>query len=520
MLTNIQLFVKSDFSCQTKTVEIGIDEKISALKSKICEKLGIKIPSHALIIKSGCKYYSDENSTVKDCQITKESTIYCKFIPSGLWTDDQKEANRLYHLAIDLGKNSDQAIDYLQKSANLGNSNAQTALGRLFLKSKTFDEAAKWLVLAEKNGHWEAQTLLGKRDHYDFCYETDFFKTAANLGSPNAQLYLWHLCIDGSNEIDYNAAVKWLDQAANQKADTEICKKAQCIQSDIQFYGSPLFMSIATANREGVLAKAGGCNGARIVKDSKGNALGIFKTATEENLTRQLKKFVGQARLLDNSNEKEQIAEVAIYCYSKIFGFNMTPAALMISLGSFLHKEKGAFIEFLSGYEELAKVSEKLEARSSYTKDEKIIWQKLLLLIYASLNFDPHDENIFVRMNGDKIADLKVIDGGNAVRVICLPGEILSSGKRSEPAKFKISKEEFEPEVLNFIKTNMTQANLNAFIARIKKQHPTFFTSEMDALHRKTLRLVQEQVLTGKIKTPSDLFQIITERQYNNFLCK
>ncbi|MDP1835763.1 MAG: hypothetical protein Q8K75_07530 [Chlamydiales bacterium] len=264
-------------------------------------------------------------------------------------------------------------------------------------------------------------------------------------------------------------------------------------------------------------SKAGGCNGAVILKSLEGNAVGVFKVAPERGFFSdpigKAKDFVGQARLMNRADpNNEPYSEVAMHYFSDIFGFDLAPPATEATFNG----KTGAFLLFLGGYQEMSDVISRLEDRNDYTQAELIKWQITVLAIFLSLNFDPHSGNIFVKLDENKhIVDIKLIDAGNSF------AERLptwgSKGHRAEPARFKISREPWQPEVLEFIQNRLTMKRFDEFVSRVKADHPTFWTDKMDTLHRAGFDVVSHSV-GEKIASPRELLQLLTWANYKKYM--
>ncbi len=299
-----------------------------------------------------------------------------------------------------------------------------------------------------------------------------------------------------------------LDRLLTEQEQNPSLKDSKQHQLDIAVARAQLAVGVGAGT-----SRAGGCNGAVIVKSLEGKAVGVFKAPPSNagfDPARQVKAWFGQARLFNREDKmNEPYSEVAMHYFDEVFGFNLAPAAKQVELKD----ESGAFLAFLGGYKELADVVEDLNKRDSFEKDELIKWQTAMVAIFASLNFDPHAGNIFVQMDKGQLSGLKIIDAGNnfAAR---LPGEWGTKGHRSEPGDLAISKKPFEPEVIEFIKTRLTEENLNSFIAKVKADRPDFWTAEMDVLHRQTLQIVRKNVANGMIASPFELLNILTPGQY------
>lgn len=253
-----------------------------------------------------------------------------------------------------------------------------------------------------------------------------------------------------------------------------------------------------------------------ILKNSEGIPSAVFKQMITYTIAEKaFCNLISSGRMFDNKKSKENEAEVAMYHYSETFNLRVSPPARM---GTFLNK-KGVYVSYLHGYQLLRDVYKRLEKRVSYSPAENIMWQKVIIAIFATLNYDPNTGNILLRLNAsNEIEDIKLIDAGQAIRAKKLPPRFMIIGNRLTPSIFKISKEAFAPEIVEFIRDNMTEENLDRFIEIVKRELPSFWTPKMERVHRSTLQVLRAAVLSGAVTTPRALFKIVTQHDYDNIL--
>ncbi|HBV88463.1 MAG TPA: hypothetical protein DEF42_17910 [Desulfosporosinus sp.] len=125
-------------------------------------------------------------------------------------------------------KDAVKAVDCLERSAKLGNSNAQYLLAKIYLEANSglenVERALEWLGKAAENGNAQAQYALGKlyRDgnhvEKDIVKAVALFKLSVEQENQFAQYALGKLYLFGE-EIpkDVAAAVKWLSASAEQE---------------------------------------------------------------------------------------------------------------------------------------------------------------------------------------------------------------------------------------------------------------------------------------------------------------
>lgn len=124
-------------------------------------------------------------------------------------------------------KDMDEAIYYLEKSARLGNVNAQYMLGKIYLdvhcEKFNVEKALRWLTKASDNGNALAQYALGKlyRDgnyvERNIQRAIDLFTLSAEQDNSYAAYALGKMYLqEESISKDTVAAVKWLTKSAEQ----------------------------------------------------------------------------------------------------------------------------------------------------------------------------------------------------------------------------------------------------------------------------------------------------------------
>lgn len=290
-------------------------------------------------------------------------------------------------------------------------------------------------------------------------------------------------------------------------------------RTDYQLKVSEAKASLSVRLGHGVSFAGNGVNGAQIIRDLEGSPVGVFKPAPElkwYQIPEKLKGFFGQSRLLNQQDSLgQQYSEVAAHRFDEAMGFKLTPAATMTKLNG----KEGAFLAFLKGYEELKECENKLEGRSSYEESEKKIWQTMCIYNFLVGNLDPHNQNIFVRMEESQLKEVRMIDHGNCF-IEMNPGEWGSKGNQGHWGTYKISKEAFTPEVIEFVRTNLTEDKLDQFVKQIGKERENFWTIHMDQNQRERLQLIREGILQGKISSPKELSNIHTSNDFRKHLNK
>ncbi len=138
----------------------------------------------------------------------------------------QYRLGQMLYQGIGTERDEEEAVRYWQQAAKLGNVNAQYALGKFWLDTRTGDvhQAAAWLEKAADAGKTSAQYVLAKLYLEGCLGEKDvekagkLFQKAAEQGNGFAAYRLGRLYLEGE-EIpkDMVAAVRWLTEAAEQE---------------------------------------------------------------------------------------------------------------------------------------------------------------------------------------------------------------------------------------------------------------------------------------------------------------
>lgn len=176
------------------------------------------------------KMYRDGFCTEPDLQQAewRFQNAYSGFVVLEEKSHDDKlqyRIGQMLHTGTGTSKDDEGAARYWEKSAKLGNINAQYALGTLWLETGSGDsgQAVEWLTKAATAEHSAAQYVLGKlyQDGVYFNKDMDqamkWFRSAAELGNEYAAYRMGCLLLLGE-EIpkDVEAAVKWLSLSAEK----------------------------------------------------------------------------------------------------------------------------------------------------------------------------------------------------------------------------------------------------------------------------------------------------------------
>ena len=136
----------------------------------------------------------------------------------------QYRLGQMLHTGTGTEKDDRAAADFWERSAKLGNINAQYALGKLWLESGTGnpEQAVGWITKAADGGNAAAQYALGKL-YRDGVYvqqnvgkAVELFTLSAEQKSEYAAYQLGRLYLAGEGipkEVD--AAIKWLSLSAD-----------------------------------------------------------------------------------------------------------------------------------------------------------------------------------------------------------------------------------------------------------------------------------------------------------------
>ena len=260
---------------------------------------------------------------------------------------------------------------------------------------------------------------------------------------------------------------------------------------------------------------AQGANGARVLKDLTGKRIAIFKAPIpyeKKTYVHIAKSVFGQNRLLNQrDNLAESFNEYVGYKFSSHFGFHIAPPAKMVTING----EVGALIHFLDGFRELKGQNDFLN-RETYTEQEQRLWQLLSLFNFLIGNLDPHTENIFVKVKNGYLQDVRMIDFGNTM--IQYNPDFGTRGHQGDWGKHKIAEFEFLPDVLTFIRDNLSQDRLEQFISTISRERFKYWTPQMESLLRDRFAILNQCVLSGQISSPKSLSQIHTTSDFDRLL--
>ena len=148
----------------------------------------------------------------------------------------QYPLGQMFHTGTGTDKDDASAADYWERSAKLGNVNAQYALGKLWLDSGTGspEQAVAWITKAADGGRAAAQYSLAKlyRDgeyvEQDVGKTVELFTLSAEQKNEYAAYQLGRIYLTGQDvPKDVEAAIKWLSFSAdlgNQFAQYTLAK--------------------------------------------------------------------------------------------------------------------------------------------------------------------------------------------------------------------------------------------------------------------------------------------------------
>ena len=137
----------------------------------------------------------------------------------------QYRIGQMLHTGTGTEADDKRAAEYWEKSAKLGNTNAQYALGKLWLETESGDSslAVEWLTKAANADHSSAQYALGKlyRDGVYFEKDIDqamkWFRSSAELGNAYAAYQMGQLLLFGEGgSKDVETAMKWLKMSSEK----------------------------------------------------------------------------------------------------------------------------------------------------------------------------------------------------------------------------------------------------------------------------------------------------------------
>jgi TPR repeat protein len=137
--------------------------------------------------------------------------------------DAQCGLGKQYELALGVPQDNEQAVLWLQKSAEQGNIVAQVELGVVFDKMQDYAQALIWYRKAAEQGHPRAEYNLGlayqngEAVPKDVAQAMAWFRKAADQGDVLAQSNLGVAYENGVGvQQDYSQAADWYRKAAEQ----------------------------------------------------------------------------------------------------------------------------------------------------------------------------------------------------------------------------------------------------------------------------------------------------------------
>ena len=138
----------------------------------------------------------------------------------------QYRLGQMLHTGTGTEQDDAAAADYWERSAKLGNVNAQYALGKLWLDNETGnpEQAVAWITKASDGGNAAAQYALakiyrdGKYVQQDISKAVELFQRSAGQENQYAQYQLGKLYLSGEHlPKDVEVAIRWLEKSAMQE---------------------------------------------------------------------------------------------------------------------------------------------------------------------------------------------------------------------------------------------------------------------------------------------------------------
>lgn len=272
--------------------------------------------------------------------------------------------------------------------------------------------------------------------------------------------------------------------------------------------------------------------GKAIYKDMTPKDLSLKRTI--EISFKKLLKSVRPTELLPGGvPESKGFSEKVSYDLDREFKFDLVPETNFINkpIGKGLQGDVGSLQIFLKPTEEELKEDPKakyIEAKDFKpkippTKEEKIIFQKFIILDYLIGNLDRHEENWMLLLDKEgRIKKIGVIDNGNSFPERNPMGKDTNVLKNQYKwGEHPYSTYKFEQETVDFLQT-ITEEKLIDFLKSKKEElkgHPhaeTFFSDQMIQNSLERLRVMKEVVNTNS--TPKALSQIKTGKAIENCL--
>lgn len=256
-----------------------------------------------------------------------------------------------------------------------------------------------------------------------------------------------------------------------------------------------------------------------------GKPKGVFKIYEKHVswtiwIIQQFKRHTyGQSSYLSSRPAAQPKTEVLAAKLDRTCGFHLTPYSAFVEIAG----KKGAFLDFLSGYKEAKEILEDYNNKENYSSREIDLFQKMAVYDYLIGNLDRHEENWFVKIEKGSLTDLRCIDNGNSF----IKTNPNAATKKLLKNQYKWKKEniaeiDFSGVTKDFIRTNVSQVNINTFMQAMKADPKLKDIFETDPAiednFNKRLKVLQKLAQENFKFSPAQLGNLSTDSEIENFL--
>lgn len=307
-----------------------------------------------------------------------------------------------------------------------------------------------------------------------------------------------------------------------EKAELELNPKGQSKKGDESLRLKKRIAKAKLAIKLGAgIKQNGGTTGSVRIYTINGKPIGIFKISIEHlGWTVRLKHFIqqhfcGQLSHLSTRSAAQSKTEVLATKLDRKCGFNLAPNSAFVEING----KQGAFLEFLKDYREAKEILLKFNQKDTYFQDEIDIFQKMVVYDFLIGNLDRHEENWFVRYQGDgdqepiTITEIRCIDNANSF-IKTNPGLVTKRlTNQYKWKKEKIAQNPFSDATKAFIRENLTLEKIDSFISEVQAdtQLKDLLEPEVIGNLKKRLNILQHLAQASCEFTPAQLGVLITD---------
>lgn len=221
--------------------------------------------------------------------------------------------------------------------------------------------------------------------------------------------------------------------------------------------------------------------------------IGVFKPDNKnttlkvkiQNLFKRI--FWGQLHYLSRKKRAQPLAELASYKTNQFLGFDISPHVKAVTLDG----KVGTMQKFIQGFEEAKDHVELFADKNNFTTEGWRQYQEMTLFDTLIGNLDRHDENLLIKFEDGKIAQLKAIDNANSFPQKKVGRLIkIAAHNRYKWKRFAVSEEKYDPVLLSEMRTKLQSHNIDRLIDSIRTDSPTFLNKKMESLLRERAKTI------------------------------